>query len=293
MDNNILWNAIFFGIFKISNESGKTSFGVFHWDIWTLFGVYSINFLENSKQNFLIMKYMGSKARFVKEILPIILKDRKDGQWYVEPFAGGMNTICEVGGNRIANDIHTNLIKMWRELVSGWIPQKIDRDEYNEVRSNQNKYPEHFVGWVGFNCSYSGKWFGGFAGETKTKIGTIRDYQSEAIKNILKQVKKMVGVLFQNNSYDKIELPPNSIIYCDPPYEGTTKYANNFAHKQFWDWVRSISNNGHTVFVSEYNAPDDFECVWQKQAKSSLSANGVIGGSKDSVEKLFKLKKIS
>ena len=32
------------------------------------------------------MKYMGSKARFTKEILPIILKDRKPEQWYVEPF---------------------------------------------------------------------------------------------------------------------------------------------------------------------------------------------------------------
>lgn len=42
------------------------------------------------------------------------------------------------------------------------------------------------------------------------------------------------------------------------------------------------------VFVSEYNAPADFECVWQKEAKSSLSANGKIGGNKVSVEKLFK-----
>jgi DNA adenine methylase len=53
------------------------------------------------------MKYMGSKAKFSKEILPIILKDRTAEQWYVEPFAGGMNMICEVGGKRIANDIST------------------------------------------------------------------------------------------------------------------------------------------------------------------------------------------
>ena len=48
------------------------------------------------------MKYMGSKARFTKEILPIILKDRKPEQWYVEPFAGGMNVICEVGEKKNA-----------------------------------------------------------------------------------------------------------------------------------------------------------------------------------------------
>ena len=32
---------------------------------------------------------MGSKNRIVNEILPIILKDRKPNQWYVEPFVGG------------------------------------------------------------------------------------------------------------------------------------------------------------------------------------------------------------
>ena len=44
------------------------------------------------------------------------------------------------------------------------------------------------------------------------------------------------------------------------------------------------------VYVSEYKAPEDFICVWEKEAKSSLSANGKIGGNKVSVEKLFKLK---
>lgn len=80
---------------------------------------------------------MGSKARFTKEILSIILKDRKPEQWYVEPFAGGMNAICEVQGNRIANDIHYHLIQMWRELVGGWIPKKITKEEYSEVRTDQ------------------------------------------------------------------------------------------------------------------------------------------------------------
>ena len=37
------------------------------------------------------MKYMGSKNRIAKYILPIILKDRLEGQWYVEPFCGGCN----------------------------------------------------------------------------------------------------------------------------------------------------------------------------------------------------------
>ena len=232
---------------------------------------------------------MGSKARFTKEILPIILKDRLPEQTYVEPFAGGMNMIAEVDGKRIANDIHTELIEMWEALVcDDWIPNTfIEREHYNSIRANKKDYEPWLVGWVGFNCSYSGKYFGGYAGKVKTKIGTERNYQAEARKNIDKQKQKLKGVVFTNKKYTELEIPTNSIIYCDPPYQNTTKYNTEFNHNIFWDWCREKSKQGHKVYVSEYNAPDDFDCVWEKEAKSSLSANGVIGGSKISLERLF------
>lgn len=234
------------------------------------------------------MKYMGSKSRIVKEILPIILKDRSSNQWYIEPFAGGMNVICNVDGNRIANDINPYLIAMWQKLVSGWVPEKISKEEYYKIKNNKNNYPDYLVGWVGFNCSYCGKWFDGFAGDAITKDGILRDFQSEAIKNCLKQVEKMNNIIFENKEYHELFIPKNSIIYCDPPYKSTTKYAYDINHNIFWDWVRNKSKEGHSVFISEYSAPPDFECVWQKESKSSLSANGSVGKSKLSIEKLFK-----
>ena len=237
------------------------------------------------------MKYMGSKSRFAKHILPIILENRSDEQWYIEPFAGGMNMIAGVSGNRVANDLNKYLIKMWENILDGWVPEKIDKEEYLKVRDNKDQYPDYYVGWVGFNCSYSGKWFAGFAGDTITKIGKIRDYQSEAIKNILNQRDKMVGILFKNEQYFNLNIPDDSIIYCDPPYQGTTKYFSEFDHDLFWYWVRNQEKNGNKVFVSEYDCPDDFECIWQKTAKSSLSANGKSGSNKTSIEKLFTLRK--
>ena len=63
------------------------------------------------------MKYMGSKRRIAKEILPIILKNRKQGQYYVEPFVGGCNIIDKVDGNRIGNDINKYLIALCNEQV--------------------------------------------------------------------------------------------------------------------------------------------------------------------------------
>ncbi len=245
------------------------------------------------------MKYMGSKARFTKEILPIILKDRKTEQWYVEPFAGGMNVICEVKGNRLANDKNHHLIEMWKWVVNNGVPIKSDeitKELYDFARDIYNGREEKtlsdaIVGWIGWMGSANGRFFdGGYSGKSNTKIGTVRDYIKEAISNIEKQLPKMIGVQFESKDYTELEIPANSIIYCDIPYQGTKQYSTSkdFNHSNFWNWCREKAKQGHTIFVSEYNAPTDFECVWQKEAKSSLSANGKIGGSKLSVEKLFK-----
>ena len=75
---------------------------------------------------------------------------------------------------------------------------------------------------------------------------------------------------------------------CDPPYQGATKYKDSFDHEKFWDWCREKAREGHSVFVSEYNAPDDFECLWEKEIVSSLTKNT---GEKKATEKLFRPKK--
>lgn len=242
------------------------------------------------------MKYMGSKARFAKEILSIVLKDR-DGRDYIEPFAGGMNSICEVDplqGKRYANDSNEYLIAMWKALQDGWVPpESVTREFYEECKKGNCE--DHVRGYVGFNCSYSGKWFGGYAGKVKLEAATyngkpekgrLRDYQKEAYSSVIKQLKKLNGVVFTQGSYDSMEIVGSSVIYCDPPYFGTTKYKDDFEHSKFWEWVRKQSEF-HSVYVSEYSAPEDFACVWEKQAFSSLSANATIGGRKSSTEKLF------
>lgn len=233
---------------------------------------------------------MGSKARFAKELLPIILKNRKPNQWYVEPFAGGMNMISEVTGNRIASDSHFYLIEMWKELINGWVPQEFTKEQYYEIKAEKDKYPPAVVGWVGFNVSYAGKWFDAYAGTVFTKYGTQRNYQAEAIRNCVKQVNKLLGITLFNKSYLDLEVPPNSIIYCDPPYAGTRKYLDTINHEQFWDWVRQMTEKGHQVFVSEYSAPEDFEVVWEKKVVSSISARSGKQEATVSTEKLFTIK---
>ena len=101
---------------------------------------------------------MGGKTRIAKEILPLILADRKEGQYFVEPFCGGCNVTDKVSGNRIANDYNEYLIAMFEGLVS-WekYPEKIERELYNDVRAcfraESGKYDPGFMGWVGFMAS--------------------------------------------------------------------------------------------------------------------------------------------
>ena len=230
------------------------------------------------------MKYMGSKARHAKEMLPIILKDRKEGQWYVEPFVGGCNMIDKVSGNRIGADVHEYLIAMWQAVSVGWFPDKsvITEESYQQIKNNKD-VDKALTGFVGFACSFGGKWFGGW----RRDGAGVRDYVSEAVNNAAKQFSKLKGVKFYCCTYDNLAIiPPNSIIYCDPPYKGTTKYKDDFNHDKFYGWCRDKRKEGHTVFVSEYWMPDDFTCVWQKEVNSSLAKDT---GSKKAVEKLFTL----
>jgi DNA adenine methylase len=82
------------------------------------------------------MKYMGNKNRIAKEILPIILKDRKVNQTYVEPFCGGLGTMDKVVGNRIASDKNKYLIAMWQGLQENRErPYQISKGLYLKART--------------------------------------------------------------------------------------------------------------------------------------------------------------
>lgn len=69
----------------------------------------------------------------------------------------------------------------------------------------------------------------------------------------LQQLEQLQQLHFSNLSYDQVEIKPNSIIYCDPPYQGTEKYDNEFDHRKFLDWAHHQEN---PVFISEYKIND-------------------------------------
>jgi DNA adenine methylase len=234
------------------------------------------------------MKYMGSKSRIAKNILPIILKNRKDNQYYIEPFVGGCNMIDKVSNPRMASDNNKYLIAMWKGLQDNLIrPREITKDYYSLVRTSynnkDNQYSDFIIGWVGFSASFNGRFFdGGYSGKTKD-----RDYIKEQIKNIENQIPYIQGIEFYSGDYKTINYPPNSIIYCDPPYQNTKQYSTskNFNYEEFWEWCRLMKLQGHQIFISEYQAPCDFICVWEKEVTNSMNTTLTY----KPIEKLFTL----
>jgi DNA adenine methylase len=147
------------------------------------------------------------------------------------------------------------------------------------------------TGWVGFNCSFSGKWWGSFS-KDKISSNIVRYYQKECFRNMMNQIPNIKNVIFRYSSYLDLEIPDNSIIYCDTPYEEITKYQYKYKvkinHIEFWDWCRNMTKKGHKVFISEYNAPEDFEVLWSKEISRGMTVQRIE--KKKVIEKLFKWK---
>lgn len=86
----------------------------------------------------------------------------------------------------------------------------------------------------------------------------------------LERLGKLNSIKFISWSYEKVEIPKNAIIYCDPPYKWTAEYSEwQFNHKEFWEYIRKISKT-NKVFISEYTAPDDFKAIYNFSQKSTL-----------------------
>lgn len=238
---------------------------------------------------------MGSKARISKYIVPLIQNELKENTVYIEPFAGGMNLMQHImHKQRIANDINNYLIAMWRYIQNGYeFPKHISRETYSEYRdifnrlkfnSDSTSETAALIGWYGFMGSFNGRFFdGGYSGHDVHG----RDYIGENIRNTLSQREYLTDVVFKSDDYKNLVIPQNAVIYCDIPYRGTKQYSTskNFDYESFYTWCRDTAAKGAKIFLSEYNAPADFNCIWSKEITNALNQKKTY----KPIEKLYKI----
>lgn len=231
------------------------------------------------------MKYMGSKRRIAKKLLEAILPYKRESQCWVEPFVGGANMIENVQGcRRIGGDSNEYVIAMFQALQRGWIPpDECSEEEYKEIRKNKSDYPACLVGFVGVGCAFGADFFHGYARSARNQNHCL-----SSKNGLMKQKEKILDVEFINSDYKDLLIPQKSLIYCDPPYKNTKKYSfcAKFNHEEFWQWCRDKAKEGHTIFISEHNAPQDFACILEIEIKQNIDARIA---TKTRVEKLFTL----
>ena len=240
------------------------------------------------------MRYCGSKRKFMKYLLPILTKDMDENTLFVDLFGGGMNVVCEIPSEpKIAVDYNKYVIALWKELQENGmnnIPTEVSEEMYNDIKldyiNHTNKYEDYIIGYVGTCCSFGGSWFNGYARFNPNKN---EDHIKEAYNGLKKQVENFIGLkktVFLHRTYNMVLLDKNDIVYCDPPYASTKKYESDFNNDAFWEWAREASKKVKKLYVSEYDAPSDFKCIWQMDKKDSL---GTRKGKKQNtkVEKLF------
>lgn len=240
------------------------------------------------------MKYMGSKSRIAKYIVPIIQGYINDNniESYCEPFVGGANVIDKVNAKyKCGSDNQKYLIALYNNICRlNELPDFVTKDHYSDVRNSYNskdeRYEDWYIGAIGFLASYNGRFFdGGYAGIVKTKANKTRNYYDEAKRNLEQQVCELAGIKFVNHEYSNIREDISGwLFYCDPPYKNTKQYGSskNFNHEQFWDWVRKMSKN-NIVLVSECQAPNDFDVIWEQEILRTVDNTKRV----KSTEKLF------
>jgi DNA adenine methylase len=202
------------------------------------------------------MRYFGGKKRIAKYIIEYLHPYIEKTKYYFEPFVGSGAILEGIKGKKFASDKNEYLIEMYLALQKGWLPpQNVSEEEYYYIKENQDEN-KALSGFVGFGCSHSGKWWGGYC-----RDGTNRNYALNAYNSIIKQKDKILDVNFKAIDYFECH-PKHALVYCDPPYAGTAGYAGmgTFDTNKFWDIMRLWSQN-NIVFISEYQSPKDFKCV--------------------------------
>ncbi len=117
-------------------------------------------------------------------------------------------------------------------------------------------------------------------------ISAIRRGSLEQLERLgrLEQLERLGQLTITSLSYEQVEIKPNSIVYCDIPYERTEGYGRRFDKRKFLDWAAVQKN---AVFISEYQLNDSrFKHVYTIDKNIKLNSNGeaAIEGKQ---EKLF------
>lgn len=237
------------------------------------------------------IKYVGGKEKYASEILEIILPGNEHRP-YFEPFVGSASMLVAVPTTmqRFANDKNPYLVAMHEAVRDGWVPpSEVTEEQYQTIKRNPSGYPKELVAFVSIACSFGAKMWGGYARCNRSHV----NYASEGVRGLMKTVEQLQGVSFTSCDYQDLIIPQGALVYCDPPYQGTTDYGDyKIQSGDFWRWCNKLVTQDCKVFVSGYkgNKVSGWEVVWSSETRTQINnSNGVVSKTRQArIECLFR-----
>lgn len=240
------------------------------------------------------MIYMGGKSRIAKDIAKTI---SPSGLWW-DPFCGGLSVSAALSlyGPGLVSDVCLPLISTYNAVWEGWEPPtSVSKEDWQKAKSLPDTDPRK--AFIGFGCSFQAKWFDTYKGDHVRPPSRThpKGMRQNPISAASRSIKRDVDLLKRSGSeivhLDFLDVEPDcdifDCIYCDPPYNNTTKYAyvGKFDHGRFWLRCQEWVEHNIKVYVSEIVCPVEHEVVWCKPFERRLGQKGQTNAAV--VEKLF------
>ena len=274
------------------------------------------------------LPYQGSKKKISKKIIEIIKQNFGTDKPIYDIFGGGgaITAECILNGLEVHyNDLDKDITNAFERVISQdreWIKTLIiSRQEFFEIKAKESKTTDDFlkllvnsfgnnklrylynkeISDLKYNLAKEiikkNNVFSGYK-QTETYKRSIEKHkrfeQLQQLQQLqqLEQLQQLDEVKVTNKSYHDFCEVSGSILYLDPPYEGSYQesYINSFDSQEFYNWAFEIAKN-NIVIISSYSISDErFKAVYSfDKARSTIQG----GTSNDKCEKLFMVKNIS
>ena len=101
----------------------------------------------------------------------------------------------------------------------------------------------------------------------------------------LQRLERLERLEMTTMCYTNYEYQEGDIVYCDIPYENTSKYhKDGFNHQEFYKWCKT---RDYPVYISSYEIKDEaFKEIWKKEKKVLMCATD---NRQTKIERLYKV----
>ena len=217
------------------------------------------------------MNYQGGKARVPElgECLAVLTARLNLG--LADECCGGLwisrNTHLAGGKVRRVADKCQELIWLYEAVRDGWEPPpRVTSDEYRALMQDRERLTSErspLLAFVGFGCSYGGRWWRGRKPDDERYTGETARYAAAKTRRDLLEMRDFLRTVEIECSDVMVRDPlTTDLTIYDTPYEGVAGFdaTGEFDHAKWKPRVTELATKT-PVLVTEFSMPDPWRIV--------------------------------